>query len=67
VNDIAIVRTYAATDDARGLVDELEAALAVDYPPEQRHGHSFDAIFQPHVRFFVAPRASRGAAVRLRR
>jgi putative acetyltransferase len=54
VNDIAIVRTYAATDDARVLVGELEAALAADYPPEQRHGLAFDAIFQPHVRFFVA-------------
>ncbi len=24
------------------------------YPPEQRHGLKLDAIFEPHVRFFVA-------------
>jgi putative acetyltransferase len=42
------------TDDVRTLVGELEAALSAEYPPEQRHGLSLDAIFQPHVRFFIA-------------
>ena len=38
----------------RTLVDELEAVLAAEYPPEQRHGLSLAAIFQPHIRFFIA-------------
>jgi putative acetyltransferase len=42
-----------ATADVRALVGELDALLAADYPPEQRHGLQLDAIFQPHVRFFV--------------
>ena len=41
-------------DDVRALVGELEDVLSAEYPPEQRHGLSLDAIFQPHVRFFVA-------------
>jgi putative acetyltransferase len=45
----------------RTLVSELEAVLAAEYPPEQRHGLALDAIFQPHIRFFVAKR--RGTAV----
>ena len=28
--------------------------LSAEYPPEQRHGLALDAIFQPHVRFFLA-------------
>ena len=44
----------APTDEARILVGELEAILAAEYPPEQRHGLSLDAIFQSHIRFFVA-------------
>src|SRR6478609_2369851 len=43
-----------ATDEVRLLIGELETVLAAEYPPEQRHGLSLDAIFQPHVRFFVA-------------
>jgi putative acetyltransferase len=42
------------TDDVRQLVGELEADLSAGYPPEQRHGLALDAIFQPHIRFFVA-------------
>ena len=60
-NDVRIEMVRAATDDVRLLIGELEAVLAAAYPPEQRHGLSLDAIFQPHVRFFVARR--RGAAV----
>jgi putative acetyltransferase len=50
-----------ATDDVRALVDELEAVLAAEYLPEQRHGLALDALFQPHIRFFLA--ALRGEAV----
>ena len=44
------------TDEVRTLINELEAILSAEYPPEQRHGLSFEQIFQPHVRFFVACR-----------
>ncbi len=36
------------------LVGELEAVLAAEYPPEQRHGLALEAIFKPHIHFFVA-------------
>lgn len=51
---IEIERAGGPTDAVRVLVGELEAALATNYPPHQRHGLKLDAIFQPHVRFFVA-------------
>jgi putative acetyltransferase len=43
-----------ATEDVRALVDELETFLAAEYAPEQRHGLALDALFQPHIRFFLA-------------
>jgi putative acetyltransferase len=43
-----------ATEDVRTLVDELETILAAEYTPEQRHGLAIDALFQPHIRFFLA-------------
>jgi len=51
---LTIDRAFAATDEVRALVLELEGTLAAEYPPEQRHGLPVDALFQPHVRFFVA-------------
>lgn len=42
------------TADVRALIAELDEILSADYPPEQRHGLQLDAIFQPHIRFFVA-------------
>jgi len=60
-DEVQIEAALAATDEVRSLVGELEAVLAAEYPPEQRHGTAFDAIFQPHVRFFLA--RLRGAAV----
>jgi putative acetyltransferase len=51
---LTIEQATSATADVRALVGELDAALLLDYPPEQRHGLSVDAIFQPHIRFFVA-------------
>jgi putative acetyltransferase len=56
---VALART--ATDEVRLLVGELEAVLAAEYPPEQRHGLALDAIYQPYIRFFIA--RLRGAAV----
>jgi putative acetyltransferase len=51
---IAIERATEPTAEVRGLVTELEQVLAAEYPPEQRHGLAVDALFEPHVRFFVA-------------
>lgn len=43
-----------ATDDVAALVGELNDELGALYTPEQRHGLALDAIFQPHIRFFLA-------------
>src|SRR4051812_12213548 len=53
-DDMQLEMALTPTDDVRLLIGELETVLAAEYPPEQRHGLSLDAIFQPHVRFFVA-------------
>jgi putative acetyltransferase len=50
-----------ATEEVRSLIGELEAILSAEYPRGQRHGLALDAIFQPHIRFFVA--RLRGASV----
>jgi putative acetyltransferase len=49
------------TDEVRALIGELDGTLSAHYPPEQRHGLAIDAIFAPHVRFFVV--RSAGVAV----
>jgi putative acetyltransferase len=59
--EVRIEAALSATDEVRALVDELETELAAEYPPEQRHGLAIDAIFQPHIRFFLARR--QGAVV----
>src|SRR5215216_1050994 len=41
-------------EEVRSLVSELNDELGALYLPEQRHGLALDAIFAPHVRFFVA-------------
>jgi putative acetyltransferase len=51
---IAIEPAPAPTQDVRALIGELERTLSAEYPPEQRHGLSLDAIFQPNIRFFIA-------------
>jgi putative acetyltransferase len=50
-----------ATDEVRALVGELDQVLSAEYPPEERHGLAPDAIFQSHIRFFLA--RLNGAAV----
>jgi putative acetyltransferase len=42
------------TAEVRTLIDELDRALASEYSAEQRHGLSLEAIFQPHIEFFIA-------------
>lgn len=51
---LTVTLTSARNDAVRLLVAELEDALSAAYPPENRHGLPLEAIFQPHVRFFVA-------------
>lgn len=41
------------SDDARALIDELEAYLIPLSPPESRHGYSIDKLIQEEVPFFV--------------
>lgn len=51
---ITIELAATPTEEVRDLVGELEQVLSKEYPPQQRHGLSLAAIFQPHIRFFVA-------------
>ena len=60
-NEVQIEPALTATDEVRSLVGELEAVLSAEYSPQQRHGLTLDAIFQPNVRFFLA--RLRGVAV----
>ena len=53
-NEVQIEPALTATDEVRSLVGELETVLSAEYSPEQRHGLTLDAIFQPNVRFFLA-------------
>jgi len=52
--DIRIKSAPVATHEVRTLIAELDRVLSAEYPPEQRHGLELEAIFQPHVRLFVA-------------
>lgn len=51
---ISVTLRTAPDAEVRALIDELETVLSAEYPPEQRHGLKLEAIFQPHIRFFVA-------------
>jgi putative acetyltransferase len=50
--DIELITTVS--DDLRLLIGELDQTLAAEYSPEQRHGLALEALFQPHIRFFLA-------------
>ncbi|HEU4730179.1 MAG TPA: GNAT family N-acetyltransferase [Kofleriaceae bacterium] len=52
--ELLITQATTPTDDVRSLIAELEATLAAEYLPEQQHGLALDALFQPHIRLFVA-------------
>ena len=58
---VEIEQATSASDEVRAVIAELDEELAEHYDEVQRHGLSLDALFQPHVRFFVA--RSGGAAV----
>jgi putative acetyltransferase len=53
-NGVQIEAVPGPTEEVRALVGELEAVLSAEYAPEQRHGLALEAIFQPHIRFFLA-------------
>ena len=54
MSGIRIERAEEPTGDIRLLIGELDAELLQHYPPEQRHGLKLDALFEPHIRFFIA-------------
>jgi putative acetyltransferase len=60
-NAVTIEAAPRATEEVRSLIGELDSVLSAEYTPEQQHGLTLDAIFQPHVRFFLA--RLRGVAV----
>jgi len=49
-----IEQAATATPEVVALITALESELSANYPPEQRHGLSLDALFKPHVHFVVA-------------
>jgi putative acetyltransferase len=51
---ITLERTTHATDEARALVEELEAELSEGFEAHQRHGLSIEKVFQPHIHFYIA-------------
>jgi putative acetyltransferase len=54
MHEITVEVVRNATDELRGLIDELDRTLAQEYLPEQQHGLKLDALFEPHMRFFIA-------------
>ena len=54
---LVIEKAEKPTDDVRALIAALEAELSPGYAPNQRHGLALEAIFRPHIHFFVARRA----------
>ena len=53
---LALEQVASPTDEARGLIEELEAELKGPYAAEQRHGLSLAQIFQPKIMYFIARR-----------
>src|ERR1700748_3446615 len=50
---ICIETVPTPTGEVVELIKELDQVLSAEYPPEQRHGLALEAIFQPHVLFFL--------------
>jgi putative acetyltransferase len=51
---VQIELVSAPTDEVRSLIGALNDELSTLYTQEQRHGLALDALFQPHIRFFLA-------------
>ena len=60
-DEITVELVQEPTYDVRALIGELDRILSAEYTPEQRHGLDLDAIFKPHIRFFLS--RLKGAAV----
>jgi putative acetyltransferase len=54
MGNISVELAPSETDEVRRLISELDQTLAANYRPEERHGVPLDALFQPHIRFFLA-------------
>ncbi len=48
-----ITRERPDTEEAKSLIDELEAVLNPNYPPESRHGYSVEKLIREGVAFFM--------------
>jgi len=53
-DEITVALATMVTDEVRSLIGALDRELSAEYAPEQRHGLALAAIFQPHIRFFLA-------------
>ncbi len=53
-NAIEIAPVSSATPEIAELINELNDELSTLYSAHQRYGLALDAIFQPHIRFFIA-------------
>lgn len=51
---ISLELMTSPTEEVATLVAELTAELEANYDKSQCHGLSLDAIFQPHIQFFLA-------------
>ena len=51
---IQVERMDSPTEEARALIAGLDRELSSNYDPHQRHALAFEAIFQPHIHFFIA-------------
>jgi putative acetyltransferase len=51
---ICIERAAGPTAEVSDLIAHLDATLAQEYLPEQRHGLALEDLFAPHLRFFIA-------------
>jgi len=60
---VDIERITTATDDVRLLIGELDQVLAAEYLPEAAARLALGALFEPHIRFFLA--RLNGAAIGL--
>jgi putative acetyltransferase len=51
---ILVQRVREADADVRALIGELDAELSQNYRADEQHGLKLEAIFEPHVHFYVA-------------
>jgi putative acetyltransferase len=54
MGSIRLEWALADTAEIRALIGALDTELGAHYTAEQQHGISFQALFEPPVRFFVA-------------